>query len=436
MRSNVSRTRRSSRLGMSRSSDCSASADSPMRSVARCRLRTLKRIDDQPSDGPQHDARSRRLPRTAQHAQQLERAAPIPLPAKRPRWSPKRQSGTHDQAQSHGGEHLPRRADIFDKQATHSRPPKRASCSQSLSTEQVLPLNLPRAQSGNVFLLTIPLRGAYIVIMPNCPRLFSKHRSATAEQELSILTEIGQILSSTLELRDAFGESDANHFGQTEYAPGDARPAGRVDRPVAHGSGSRADAGRDRARQVCAWAKGSPGTSSPPAGPASSPTCATSPTSSIAPAASTPTAETSQISFICVPIKIEGRTAGALSVDKPFVSPTSSSAATTRFLDIIAAFLAQAIQINRMVMRQKEELLEENAQLRAQVRDRYRFENIIGDSPGHARGLRHRRPGRQQPRDRAAARRDRHRQGDDRQGDPLQLAAARTSRSSASTAAR
>jgi Nif-specific regulatory protein len=51
------------------------------------------------------------------------------------------------------------------------------------------------------------------------------------------------------------------------------------------------------------------------------------------------------------------------------------------FLEIIAAFLAQAIQINRMVMRQKEELLEENAQLRAQVRDRYRFENIIGDSP-------------------------------------------------------
>jgi transcriptional regulator with GAF, ATPase, and Fis domain len=34
-----------------------------------------------------------------------------------------------------------------------------------------------------------------------------------------------------------------------------------------------------------------------------------------------------------------------------------------------------------MVLRQKEELLEENAQLRAQVRDRYRFENIIGDAP-------------------------------------------------------
>ena len=60
---------------------------------------------------------------------------------------------------------------------------------------------------------------------------------------------------------------------------------------------------------------------------------------------------------------------------------TSQLQSDQAFLTIIAAFLAQAIQINRMVMRQKEELLEENAQLRAQVRDRYRFENIIGDSP-------------------------------------------------------
>jgi Nif-specific regulatory protein len=87
-----------------------------------------------------------------------------------------------------------------------------------------------------------------------------------------------------------------------------------------------------------------------------------------------------RISYICVPIRIESRTAGALSVDKPYVSDEQLRS-DHEFLDIISAFLAQAIQINRMVMRQKEELLEENAQLRAQVRDRYRFENIIGDSP-------------------------------------------------------
>src|SRR6476660_5239046 len=93
-----------------------------------------------------------------------------------------------------------------------------------------------------------------------------------------------------------------------------------------------------------------------------------------------PTADVGQISFLCVPIKIEGRTTGALSVDKPFDSDEQLRS-DYRFLDIVSAFLSQAIQINRMVMRQKEELLEENAQLRAQVRDRYRFENIIGDSP-------------------------------------------------------
>src|SRR5688572_19616419 len=86
------------------------------------------------------------------------------------------------------------------------------------------------------------------------------------------------------------------------------------------------------------------------------------------------------VSFICVPIKIGHRVAGAVSIDKPFVSDERLRS-DHRFLDIVAAFLAQAIQINRMVMRQKEELLEENAQLRAQVRDRFRFENIIGDSP-------------------------------------------------------
>ena len=67
-------------------------------------------------------------------------------------------------------------------------------------------------------------------------------------------------------------------------------------------------------------------------------------------------------------------------MDKPFVNDDQLRS-DHRFLDIIAAFLAQAIQLNRMIMRQKEELLEENAQLRAQVRDRFRFENIIGDSP-------------------------------------------------------
>ena len=86
------------------------------------------------------------------------------------------------------------------------------------------------------------------------------------------------------------------------------------------------------------------------------------------------------VSFLCIPVKIDGRNVGALAVDKLYTSDDQLHSDQT-FLNIIAAFLAQTIQINRMVMRQKEELLEENAQLRAQVRDRYKFDNIIGDSP-------------------------------------------------------
>jgi Nif-specific regulatory protein len=89
---------------------------------------------------------------------------------------------------------------------------------------------------------------------------------------------------------------------------------------------------------------------------------------------------TAPVSFFCVPIRIEGRVVGALAMDKEFQSEEQNKR-HLRFAEIVAALLAQAIQINRMVMRQKEELLEENAQLRAQVRDRFRFENIIGDSP-------------------------------------------------------
>ncbi len=86
------------------------------------------------------------------------------------------------------------------------------------------------------------------------------------------------------------------------------------------------------------------------------------------------------VAFLCVPIRIENRIAGALSADRLFTSEDDLQQ-DVRFLTVVASFLSQAIQINRLVMRQKDQLLEENAQLRAQVRDRYRFENIIGDSP-------------------------------------------------------
>src|SRR5438045_2297962 len=51
-----------------------------------------------------------------------------------------------------------------------------------------------------------PEWSAYIVVMVDGLTPNLQAQPASAEQELSILTELGQILSSTLELRDTFGK--------------------------------------------------------------------------------------------------------------------------------------------------------------------------------------------------------------------------------------
>jgi Nif-specific regulatory protein len=193
------------------------------------------------------------------------------------------------------------------------------------------------------------------------------------------LSEIGQTLSSTLELRDAFAKvmqiiSDKLHMRRGTLVLLD-ESTGRLRTEAASGLDAE-----DIERNRFALGEGITGN-----------VVATGRPRIIADVRADPNFLNRtkrlnlepvdvQISFLCVPIRIEGRVAGALAVDKPYVSDAELRS-DHAFLDIIGAFLAQAIQLNRVVLRQKEELLEENAQLRSQVRDRFRFENIIGDSP-------------------------------------------------------
>ena len=200
-----------------------------------------------------------------------------------------------------------------------------------------------------------------------------------ADHSLQILNEVGQVLASTLELRETFGKimqviSDKLQMHRGTLILLD-ESTGRLRTESAVGL-SQEDIERNR----FALGEGVTGN-----------VVATGRARIISDVRSDPDflnrtnrlsgiSEGTQISFLCVPIKLEGRVTGAVAVDKPFTSREKLEA-DQRILEIIAAFLAQAIQINRMVMRQKEKLLEENAQLRAQIRDRFRFENIIGDSP-------------------------------------------------------
>ena len=200
-----------------------------------------------------------------------------------------------------------------------------------------------------------------------------------ADQELSTLLDIGRILSSTLQLREAFGKMMQIISDKLDMHRGTLvlldESTGRLRTEAAVGLTPE-----EMERGKYALGEGITGNVVATGRPRVIPDLRSEPDFLNRTGRFNPANASLPISFICVPIRIEGRTAGALSIDKPFVDEQQLHG-DHKFLEIIAAFLAQAIQINRMVLRQKEELLEENAQLRAQVRDRYRFENIIGDSP-------------------------------------------------------
>ncbi|HBA83241.1 MAG TPA: nif-specific transcriptional activator NifA [Verrucomicrobia bacterium] len=84
-------------------------------------------------------------------------------------------------------------------------------------------------------------------------------------------------------------------------------------------------------------------------------------------------------SFICVPIKVEQEVVGALSVDRVF-EPEVDLSDDVRLLTIIASMIAQAVKLRRIAQEEQERLAEENERLRAELRNRFRPANIIGNS--------------------------------------------------------
>jgi Nif-specific regulatory protein len=85
------------------------------------------------------------------------------------------------------------------------------------------------------------------------------------------------------------------------------------------------------------------------------------------------------IAFICVPIKLEKKVIGALSVDRLFKENISFEE-DVRFLTIIASMLAQAVHIHEMVLEKTDKLKSENKLLKIQLKKTFHPANIIGES--------------------------------------------------------
>ena len=85
------------------------------------------------------------------------------------------------------------------------------------------------------------------------------------------------------------------------------------------------------------------------------------------------------MSFVCVPIRYEDQIVGAISVAKP-LEDDATLAADARLIAILAANIAQAIHINEIVQLQQDQWREQTERLQENLRGKFRFENIIGTS--------------------------------------------------------
>ncbi|MFQ5559776.1 MAG: sigma-54 interaction domain-containing protein [Nitrospinota bacterium] len=84
-----------------------------------------------------------------------------------------------------------------------------------------------------------------------------------------------------------------------------------------------------------------------------------------------------KIAFYCVPVKLQGKTIGALSVDKVLGEGESLKDNLT-LLKVIATMVAQPIKLNKLVEGDRRKLEEENRKLREDLKTKFSVHNMIG----------------------------------------------------------
>jgi Nif-specific regulatory protein len=86
-----------------------------------------------------------------------------------------------------------------------------------------------------------------------------------------------------------------------------------------------------------------------------------------------------ELSYVAVPIVLGRRPAGTLEVALPFKADRDYQR-SLEFYRVVGSMIAQAIKVSRMVEADRHKLAEENEHLRDELRERYAFRTIIGNS--------------------------------------------------------
>jgi Nif-specific regulatory protein len=85
------------------------------------------------------------------------------------------------------------------------------------------------------------------------------------------------------------------------------------------------------------------------------------------------------LSFISVPIPVDGRNAGALGLGFAY-EKSRDLGHLVKVLGIAASMLGQATRVHRLLQAERDRLMEENRQLKEELRERYDLGNLIGTS--------------------------------------------------------
>jgi Nif-specific regulatory protein len=84
-------------------------------------------------------------------------------------------------------------------------------------------------------------------------------------------------------------------------------------------------------------------------------------------------------SLVCVPLLLNRRATGVLCVELRFKAERDYER-TGKFFGVIASMIAHAVKVQRLLEADRERLVQENARLQGELRDRHDFSQILGTS--------------------------------------------------------
>lgn len=195
--------------------------------------------------------------------------------------------------------------------------------------------------------------------------------------ELSLLVEISQILDRSVDLRDELGPvlgAIAKHTGMLRGTITLLdRERGQLHIEAAHGlSGEELERGRYKPGE------GVVGKVAQTGRPMAIPRVSKEPTF-LNRTMSRKDLQKEDISYLCVPIKMENTVLGTLSADRLF-SEEISLEEDLRLMTIIASMVARAVRLRMKTQEERNHLLQENARLQEELRKKFRPANMIGRS--------------------------------------------------------